>query len=391
MADPILFHRTELARQMTQQLLHPGVLDQGLRSGLFLSGQRRTGKTTFLQADLIPELEAAGAIVVYTDLWVDPNASPVELLLASIRSTLQELQTPAGALAERLKKLRKAELAVGPIKLGFQVESIGRENGPTLAQALTEVVDQAKCDVIVVVDEVQHAITSAEGERMLLALKAARDAINPRPGTPGHFIFVGTGSHRAMVSELTARRNQAFVGATSLDFPLLGAEYVAYLLHLLLAEGVQGLPSQAATLEAFLTIGQRPEELLKALRLLKNEAPANGNPDHDIKVIARVLRSRMADEELRKVEELGAMALAVFEIIAGADGDAKGLFAAEAMEGYATKVGRAVRQDEIQAAIGQLMAANIVMRRGYGQYGLTDPVVKELWLENRSLTQPLRP
>jgi hypothetical protein len=385
MADQILFHRTELARQMTKQLLHPGVLDQGLRSGLFLSGQRRTGKTTFLQADLIPELEAAGAIVVYTDLWVDPNASPVELLLASIRATLQELQTPAGAMAERLKRLRKAELAVGPVKLGFQIESVGRENGPTLAQALTEVVDQAKCDVIVIVDEVQHTLASADGDRMLLALKAARDAINPRPGTPGHFIFVGTGSHRAMVSELTARTNQAFVGATSLDFPLLGAEYVTYLLDLLRTEGAKVLPSEAAALDAFVTIGQRPEELIKALRLLRNDAAAGGNADHDIKVIARVLRSRMAAEELRKVEELGALARTVFELIAAAEGDAKGLFANEAMEGYSSRLGRPVRQDEVQAAIGQLTAANIVMRRGYGQYGLTDPVVKQLWLEDQAL------
>jgi hypothetical protein len=30
------------------------VLDEGLRSGLFLSGLRRTGKTTFLVNDLIP-------------------------------------------------------------------------------------------------------------------------------------------------------------------------------------------------------------------------------------------------------------------------------------------------------------------------------------------------
>ena len=66
---------------------------------------------------------------------------------------------------------------------------------------------------------------------MLLALKAARDAINHRPGTPGHFIFVGTGSHRALVSELSARRNQAFVGATSIAYPVLDADYVTHLLE----------------------------------------------------------------------------------------------------------------------------------------------------------------
>ena len=41
MAD--IYRRPEMAVQMAKQLLHPGVLDEGLRSGLFLSGVRRTG------------------------------------------------------------------------------------------------------------------------------------------------------------------------------------------------------------------------------------------------------------------------------------------------------------------------------------------------------------
>jgi predicted AAA+ superfamily ATPase len=52
-----VYHRTALAQQMAQQLLEPKVLDLPLRSGLFLSGLRRTGKTAFLRQDLIPALE----------------------------------------------------------------------------------------------------------------------------------------------------------------------------------------------------------------------------------------------------------------------------------------------------------------------------------------------
>ena len=44
-----ILQRPELAESMANQLLHPGVLDEGLRSGLFLSGLRRNGKTTFLE------------------------------------------------------------------------------------------------------------------------------------------------------------------------------------------------------------------------------------------------------------------------------------------------------------------------------------------------------
>jgi predicted AAA+ superfamily ATPase len=52
------------------------VLDQALRSGLFLSGVRRIGKTTFLKQDLILALETDGVIVIYVDLWSDTSVSP---------------------------------------------------------------------------------------------------------------------------------------------------------------------------------------------------------------------------------------------------------------------------------------------------------------------------
>jgi predicted AAA+ superfamily ATPase len=58
---PEIFHRRPLAEEMAARLLRPGVLDQALRSGLFLSGVRRIGKTTFLKQDLIPALETDDA------------------------------------------------------------------------------------------------------------------------------------------------------------------------------------------------------------------------------------------------------------------------------------------------------------------------------------------
>lgn len=383
-----IFHRTALAQQMAQQLLHPGVLDEGLRSGLFISGLRRTGKTTFLQADFVPALEAAGALVVYVDLWSNTQANPAALVQAAIRKTLHDLQTPAGAVAERLKRLRNAEIAVAGFKFGFKVEAVGSEGGATLAEAFMQVVDQAKTDIVLIVDEVQHAITSEEGNQLLLALKAARDAINSRPGTPGHFLFVGTGSHRALVSELTARRNQAFVGATSIAYPVLDADYVDHLLARLRAEGLAALPSLDVATKAFRTLGARPEEMLRALRELRLLLPPGGDPDAFLPVIAGTLRSTAADVELMKVEQLGALATAVFERVAGAAGDAKGLFSAEALAGYASVVGREIRADEVQAVLNELMGANVVMRRGHGLYGLTDPFVQEIWRERKALMLP---
>ncbi|MEJ7138178.1 ATP-binding protein [Amphibiibacter pelophylacis] len=380
-----IYPRTALAIQMAQRLLQPSVLDEGLRSGLFLSGLRRTGKTTFLLNDLIPALEAAGALVIYVDLWSDSQASPAALMLAAVRRALAELQSPGSRLLRQLGRVTGADVEAMGIKFGFTLERLGTHGGPTIAQALTEVVDQARTHVVLIVDEVQHAITSDDGHQMLLALKAARDAINPRPQSPGHFIFIGTGSHRALVSELTARRNQAFVGATSVEYPVLNGDYVAHLLQRLQAEGAQPLPSHAVATQCFARLGHRPEEMLKALRQLMLSLPPGGDPDDFLPVIAATLRSGAADIELMKVEQLGRLAVAVFDRIAATEGDARKVFSAESAQDYSKAVGREVRVEEIQPAVNELLAANLIMRKGHGTYGVTDPFVQEAWREKRAV------
>ncbi|MBC7699847.1 hypothetical protein [Aquabacterium sp.] len=65
---------------------------------------------------------------------------------------------------------------------------------------------------MLIIDEVQHAMGSEDGDNMLLALKAARDEINLTPDTPGYFLFVGTGSHRARVRELRIKGKQGGQG-----------------------------------------------------------------------------------------------------------------------------------------------------------------------------------
>lgn len=384
-----IYPRPRLAAEMAQQLLKPTGLDIGLRSGLFLSGLRRTGKTTFLRNDLIPALEQIGALVIYLDLWSDTQTSPAKLVHAAVRKTLEELQTPTSSILEKLKRVKGVDIGALGFKFGFKLENVGLEGGATLAEALTAVVDQAKADVVLIVDEVQHAITSDEGNQLLLALKAARDAINPRPGTPGHFVFIGTGSHRAMVSELSARRNQAFAGATSVPYPVLDTDYVAFLLEKLALEGIGSLPSLEAASQAFKTLGNRPEEMIRSLRQLILNSPPSKNPDEILSVIATTLRSAAADIELMKVEELGSLAQAIFDRIASTEGDARGVFSTEAAAEYSKVVGRDVRVEEVQPVANELLAANLIMRRGHGIYGITDPFVQEIWRERQTLFSKL--
>jgi hypothetical protein len=102
-------------------------------------------------------------------------------------------------------------------------------------------------------------------------------------------------------------------------------------------------------------------------------------------VIAATLRSAAADLELMKVEELGMLAQAIFARIASVDGETRGVFSAEAAAQYSKVVGREVRVEEVQPVANDLLAANLIIRRGHGLYGVTDPFVQEIWRERQAM------
>ncbi|MGH9600479.1 MAG: hypothetical protein ACRD27_11490 [Terracidiphilus sp.] len=381
--DPI-YHRPQLATDLARRLLHPGVLDEGLRSGLFLSGLRRTGKTTFVRMDLIPALQNAGALVIYVDLWTDTSISPAILTRSAIRQALKALQSPTSLAPKYLKRVKSVGLGVAGLKFDFHIDSVGEEGGTTLADAFLAVVDQAQTNLVFIMDEVQQAITTEDGNSMLLAMKAARDAINQRPDTPGRFLFVGTGSHRAMVSELTARRNQAFAGAVAQPYPVLGPDYVAYERKRMQPALRKHTPSLAAIGAAFDRLGHRPEDLRKALHQLSTAAIIHNEVDATFDVIVDTLRRGAADLELRTLENLGTLATAIFSRIASSKGDSRGVFSTAAAAEYSKAVGRDVKVEEIQPVADRMLDANLIMRKRHGVYAVTDPFVQQLWLEQHA-------
>lgn len=364
---------------MANQLLRPTFLDTSLRSGLFLSGQRRVGKTTFLAADLIPALVNAGAIVIYVDLWNQPQANPADLVHEAIRASLAALQMPGSSALQKLKRITSLEAGAAGFKFGFKLSDLGKVGGVSLAQAFTELIDQAQTDVVLIVDEVQHALGSADGDNMLHALKAARDAINTRVQTPGYFLFVGTGSHRARVQELSVKGNQAFSGAVTHDFPVLGRDFVDYVLQQVYPQLGNMAPSVDVAEAAFKKMGSRPEELIKALNIMRS-LPAGANPDEHFQTIAQTLGAAAADVEIQKVEALGPLSMAVFSRICSIGGDVKGVFTADALKEYCTQIGREITAQEVQGVIGLMTSANLLMRVKHGHYGVTDSFVEKAWL-----------
>lgn len=377
-----VFHRTAYAEQMAQQLLQPSPLHMNVRSGVLLSGIRRVGKTTFLRQDLVPALEARGALVVYVDLWVDRSKSPATLVLDAVRATLQQMQTPGSGLLQRFKGLNLG--AVG-LTLGFQIEHLGTPGGATLAQAYSELVAKARVDVVLIVDEVQQALGTEDGTSLLHALKAARDAVNAQPGTPGHFLFLGTGSHKSLITDMATRHSQPFTGALTTAYEPLGQDFVQWQLQRIASAPGVVLPSAATAWAGFEALGHRPEEMLKALvQLQSSPAPA----DQAFPIICATLASAAADVELRAIEEFGELGQAVFDFIAqGSETGVSGLFAEEAMASYAARTGGKVPTSQVQKLAEKMISANLIARPGHGIYTVADPFVRKVWRERRKLLQ----
>ncbi len=375
-----LYHREQYARDLAQQLLKPTALQVQVRSGVFLSGIRRIGKTTFLRQDLIPALESMGALVIYVDLWADRSKSPASLVYEAVRNILSDLAAPGSKLLGRLKGV---SVGAAGFTFGIQVDAVGKPGGATLSDVFTELVDKVKTNVVLIMDEVQQALGTEEGNNLLFSLKAARDAVNTRPGTPGYLLFVGTGSHKSLVVDMATRRSQPFAGAVSTEYELLGLDFVRWKYDQLAQINGIRLPSEHVMHQGFLAVGQRPEELQNALVLLQSRPE---EPDMAFPIICTTLAAAASEVEITTIETMGDLASVIFDrIVHGSESGESGLFSAEAMSNYSEQIGMAVDTPQVQNMVDRLIAANLIHRQSHGVYAVADPFVRQSWRQRKAM------
>ena len=376
-----IFHRPAYAQEIAKDLLQPGPLNAGLRSGVFLSGIRRVGKTTFLRQDLIPVLLEKGALPIYVDLWADKLRAPSSLVGESVHKTIQELSTPGSLILKNLRRLTGMDLGIGAFKFGIKLSDRGGLEQGTLADVFAELVLQVKTDVVMVVDEVQHALGTEDGMNMLHALKAARDRINTDPDMPGKFIFLGTGSHKSLVNDMATRRSHPFAGAVAVSFRVLDEDFVQWrLAQIRKHEPLAVLPSAEIAVQGFRVMGNRPEEMGKALIELQRQfGQHDGASSNQLYTsICQTRASAAAEIEIAAIEGFGLLGSAIFSRIA--NGRSSGMFGSDALSEYALRTGMSVDVPQVQNTADKMIAANLIMRMGHGVYDVSDPFVRDAWL-----------
>jgi hypothetical protein len=249
----LFYPRTSLAADLADALQGKAAFSDA-PNGLFLAAPRHTGKSTFLQSDLMPELTRRQVVVVYVDLWADQQRDPGSLIAEAVgRALIKQM----GVVAKTAKSAGLESITVGGIK-------IGRVDGTTLTDALRALVEAAKSPVALIIDEAQHALTSDAGETAMAALKSARDQLN-RPGQT-QLMLVMSGSDRDKLMRLVNTNAAPFYGSQIQRMPELGPDFVAHIAELIVRQRPDLAPVNQATLsQAFALFGQRPQFFMEAL------------------------------------------------------------------------------------------------------------------------------
>lgn len=284
----LYYPRTSLAADLANALQGKAVFSDA-PNGLFLAAPRRTGKSTFLQSDLMPELARRQVVVVYVDLWADQKRDPGSLIAEAVgRALMKQL----GVVAKTARSAGLESISVGGIKI--DTSKIGRVDGTTLADALRALVETAKNPVALIIDEAQHALTSEAGETAMAALKSARDQLN-RPGQV-KLMLVMSGSDRDKLLRLVNTNAAPFYGSQIQRMPELGPDFIAHIAQLITQQRPDLAEVNQATLhEAFAVFGQRPQFFMEALgQVLSPLATHTGR--FEKAMLAKALQQQQNDE-----------------------------------------------------------------------------------------------
>jgi hypothetical protein len=360
-----VFHREELAKRLADELMSA----EG-SSGLFITGPRRTGKSTFIREDLIPVLSRVyGTQVVYADLWEDRAANPGFVIVEAIK---QQLHRFDGFILKSAKGVGLEKIKVGGLEM--TLDHIGVGKGESLAKALAVLAAASRKSITLIVDEAQHSQTTEEGKQALYALKAARDALNASGG-PG-FRLLATGSSTDKLASLVEDKDQAFYQAPLTQLPTLGQDYLEWFLA---RENFEPKPGLDAMSRAFGACNHRPEPLRKVFRELKLVTGLTVDTiDARFLSMMEGALARAKENFLQQVNGLNPLEAAVLKVMAVEDKNfapyTKNSYASYQAFMYASTGERRsdVAQFAVQAALEKLRSEKYVWRAGRGAYLIED-------------------
>lgn len=375
----VSYPRASLANELVTALQgHAGFSDA--HNGLFLAAPRRTGKSTFLQGDLRPALERAGAVVVYVDLWADTARDPGALIATAIG---RALQPHLGIVARAAKKAGVDKVSVAGW-LQVDTSKIGKLDGLTLVDALTALHESAGKPVALIIDEAQHALTSEAGDNAMSALKSARDQLN-RPGEV-NLMLVMSGSDRDKLLRLVNSNSAPFYGSQIQRMPPLGPDFIAFIAGLIEQQRPELRPVDVVALQtAFERFGNRPQFFMEALgQVLSPFSSITGR--FEAAVLAAARQRQRDDQAQMESDFLGLKPLEQAVLWRMLDQETRFRpYDAEALKFYRAQTSGPVSAQRAQNALEALRQRTppLVWKSARGEYAVEDAAMHR-WFEERA-------
>lgn len=374
------FPRTTLAEELVAALRGRAVFGDA-HNGLFLAAPRRTGKSTFLQTDLRPALERAGAEVVYVDLWADPRRDPGLLIAEAIARSLRGHDN---IVQKVVRKSGVESLSVAGTGVKIDPDRIGHVDGATLPDALRALHVAAKKPIALIIDEAQHALTSEAGEATMSALKSARDQMN-RPSEV-NLMLVMSGSDRDKLLRLVNTNGSPFYGSQISRMPMLGADFIQDVTKLIAKQRPDLKPIDDAKLTtAFERFGNRPQFFMEALGAALS--PLSGIDVRFEDAVLDAAQLRQADDEAQMESEFLALKplerAVLWRLLE--QGPKFRPYDAEALRFYKDKIGQSVTAGKAQNALEALRERTpaLVWKSARGEYAADDAAMHR-WFEKRA-------
>lgn len=375
------FPRADLAKELVAAMRGDRLFADA-HNGLFLAAPRRTGKSTFLQHDLKPELERQGMAVVYVDLWADQMQDPGLLIADAIGKVLGQHLSLVERTAKRVVERVGAKDLTLAGTVSIDLSRIGRVDGITLPDALAQLRAQASAPVVLIIDEAQHALTSEAGEAVMAALKSARDQMN-KPGDV-QLMLVMSGSDRDKLLRLVNSNGAPFFGSQIQRMPELGADFIAFVAGLIETQRPELAPVDLAMLsEAFTLFGKRPQFFMNALgEALSPFVESDQRFEHAVMDAAK--QRQLDDEGQMESEYLGLKPLeqaVLWRMLE--QGERYRPYDAEALRFYKDKTRENVTAQKAQAALESLRARTpaLIWKSARGEYALDDAAMRRWYLD----------
>ena len=359
------FERPALARRIVEHV------SAGRSGRIALFGPRRTGKTTLLAREVMPQAVAAGFVAVYADCWHD-RADPIAGLNYALAQAIDAIEVPATRAGRRLAtEVRKVGVMGLSLEFGAEPDSAPPASAHLRFDwLLARLLARARRPVFFVIDEAQAIADAPEADRIAGAIRTAFTKYE------SHVRVVLTGSSELKLARLLARtRAPLYHFMPRVQYAPLGDDFIDHVCARFEAATRGRRLDRAEALAVLRLLGEQPAAFLAAV-----EAPLADPARTLADGVEQLLAPRMPSPMTAAWAECTPLQRAT--LLAAARGvrltSEEGLALIGSMLG-----GRPASKSGVARATESLEARGLVdqdtLAARQARYGVADPVMA-LWL-----------